>query len=95
MTKKLKQAFINQNQIQFNTLLTVCEKASLSIWISLFDVCIVDIDNESGITVLYNISGICPAFISVPLFDLRDDLNVNVILINKITNYLIMTIEEH
>jgi len=49
-------------------------------------VCIVDIDNESGITVLYNISGICPAFTSVPLFDLRDDLNVNVILTNKITN---------
>lgn len=48
--------------------------------------CIVDIDNESGITVLYNISGICPAFTSVPLFDLRDDLNVNVILTNKITN---------
>lgn len=56
-------------------------------WISLFDVCIVDTDNESGMTVLYNISGICPAFISVPLFDFRDDLNVNVILTHKITNY--------
>lgn len=56
-------------------------------WISLFDVCIVDIDSESGITVLYNISGICPAFTSVPLFDFRDDLNVNVILVHTITNY--------
>lgn len=56
-------------------------------WISLFDVCIVDIDKVSGITVLYNISGICPAFISVPLFDFRDDLNVNVILTHKTINY--------
>lgn len=46
----------------------------------MFDVCIVDIDSESGMTVLYKISGICPAFTSVPLFDFRDDLNVNVIL---------------
>lgn len=49
-------------------------------WTSLFDVCMVDIDRESGITVLYRISGICPAFISVPLLDFRDDLNVNIIL---------------
>jgi len=40
------------------TLFTVCEKLSLNIWISLFDVCMVEIDNESGISVLYNISGI-------------------------------------
>lgn len=50
----------------------------------------VEIDNESGISVLYNISGICPAFISVPLFDFRDDLKVNVILKHKITNYSII-----
>lgn len=56
-------------------------------WTSLFDVFMVDIDKESGMTILYNKSGICPAFISVPLFDFRDDLNVNVILKHKITNY--------
>lgn len=39
-------------------------------------------------TVLYNISGICPAFMSVPLFDFRDDLNVNVILVHKIKNII-------
>lgn len=80
------KAFFIWNLSHFNTLLTVCEKTSLNMWISLFDVCIVDIDNESGMTVLYNISGICPAFMSVPLFDFRDDLNVNVILTQKITN---------
>lgn len=70
------------------TLFTECEKVSLSIWISLFDVCIVDIDSESGMTVLYNISGICPALMSVPLFDFRDDLNVNVILKQKTNDEL-------
>lgn len=68
----------------------MCEKLSLKMWISLFDVCIVDIDSESGMRVLYNISGICPAFISVPLFDFRDDLKVNVILTHKIRKYYII-----
>jgi len=49
----------------------------------------VEIDKESGIRVLYNISGICPAFMSVPLFDFRDDLKVKIILKHKITNYYI------
>lgn len=39
-------------------------------------------------TVLYNTSGICPALMSVPLFDFRDDLNVNVILKQKTNDKL-------